>query len=104
MDNTIQILMDDYIELLENRYNQVQQWHSTAAQELWENFLNLIRECPPTPEQSHPWNIVDNYLINGEFVSKENWEGDYYHKKYQTWDNLCEDAIVYNDEYALMQM
>ena len=103
---TVSIPMSYYIELLEERFKTVpQDWHSEAADSLWPQYIELIEEVGPG-EHAAPSYVVDNYLINGEFISKQDWAESYPegYKKYQgNWEQFCQnEANIYNDSYALI--
>ena len=101
------------IDALQARYNNVSNlWGGEAARELWEQALSMVEECGIGDNVTSPSIFVDNYLINGEFVSKEDDK--------QSWlgcgsDELTEDEIdkewleyvtnnacLYNDNYACL--
>ena len=111
------------IDALQARYNNVKDlWGGEAAKQLWEQALGMVEECGLGDNVTSPSIFVDNYLINGEFVSKEDdlqwWldcEYDYlsdYDKEYyeceaeyieQKWQEYCsKNAMLYNDEYACL--
>lgn len=100
-----EIDIDTYCDLLRDRYNECGSWHSDAADSLFENLLDIISECGVPRENASPMYIVDNYLVNGEFVSREQFENDpeYYHGSYQSWEDVCDNAFIYNDNYACLQ-
>ena len=105
------------------RYDNVKDlWGGEAANQLWEQALNMVEECGIGDNVTSPSIFVDNYLINGEFVSKEDdtqwWldceyddlsdddkecyecEEEYIEQK---WQEYCsENAMLYNDEYACL--
>lgn len=107
----IEVNIDFVIDALEMRYNDVKdQWRGEAAHDLWEQALDLVRECGFSCSNASEY--VDNYLINGEFVSKhadiEYWldvnqpNGDL--DLDDAWQEYCQDnALIYNDEYACLQ-
>ena len=123
----IEVNIDFVINALEMRYNDVKnQWGCEASHDLWEQALDLVRECGFGCSSASEY--VDNYLINGEFVSKhtdvEYWlnETSYKDCKEQLdldgdefdqwlddsfdsfWQEYCQDnALIYNDEYACLQ-
>ena len=97
-------------------------WGSEASHQLWEQALNMVEECGIGDNVTSPSIFVDNYLINGEFVSKEDdlqyWidcecgdlseddkecyecEEEYIEQK---WQEYCsENAMLYNDDYACL--
>lgn len=66
----IEVNIDFVIDALEMHYNDVKnQWGCEAAHDLWEQALNLVHECGFSCSSASEY--VDNYLINGEFISKE---------------------------------
>ena len=123
MNNTINVSIEFIIEALQSRYDNVKDlWGGEAANQLWEQALNMVEECGIGDNVTSPSIFVDNYLINGEFVSKEDdlqmWldceyddlsddgkeyyecEGWYIEQK---WGEYClENAMIYNDEYACL--
>ena len=103
---TVSIPMSDYIELLEERFKTApQDWHSEAADSLWPQYIELIEDAGPG-QNAAPSYVVDNYLINGEFISKKDWAESYpeSYKEYQgNWEQFCQDmAIIYNELYTLI--
>ena len=123
MNNTFNVSIDFIIDALQARFNNVKDlWGGDAAHELWEQALSMVEECGIGDNVTSPSIFVDNYLINGEFVSKEddkNWwldceyedlseddkecyecESEYIEQK---WQEYCsENAMPYNDEYACL--
>ena len=123
MNNTFNVSIDFIIDALQARYNNVKDlWGGEAANQLWEQALNMVEECGIGDNVTSPSIFVDNYLINGEFVSKEDdtqwWldceyddlsdddkecyecEEEYIEQK---WQEYCsENAMLYNDEYACL--
>ena len=123
----IEVNIDFVIDALDMRYNDVKDmWGCNASHELWDQALDLVRECGFSCSSASEY--VDNYLINGEFISKEdniedwlhktshdgcfeqlNYEGDEYDQWLDDnfdnfWDEYCQDnALIYNSEYACLQ-
>ena len=118
-----EVSLDFIIDALQARYDNVKElWGGEAAHQLWEQALNTVEECGIGEDTNSPSVFVDNYLINGEFVSKEDdlqwWlECEYddlsdYDKEFyeceaeyieQKWQEYCsENAMLYNDEYACL--
>ena len=124
MNNTTNVSIEFIIDALQARYDNVKElWGGEAANQLWEQALNMVEECGIGDNVTSPSIFVDNYLINGEFVSKEDdlqmWldceyddlsdddkdcyecEEDYIEQK---WQEYCsENAMLYNDEYACLR-
>ena len=111
------------IDALQARYDNVKDlWGGDASQELWEQALAMVEECGIGENVTSPSIFVDNYLVNGEFVSKEDdlqyWldceyddlsedDKEYYEDEAeyieQKWQEYCsENAMLYNDEYACL--
>ena len=122
-NQTFTVSLDFIIDALQSRYDNVKElWGGEAAHQLWEQALNMVEECGIGDNVTSPSIFVDNYLINGEFVSKEDdllcWldceyddlsdddkecyecEAEYIEQK---WQEYCsENAMLYNDEYACL--
>ena len=111
------------IDALQSRYDNVKElWGDKAAHQLWEQALAMVEECGIGDNVTSPSYFVDNYLINGEFVSKEDdkqyWldceydglsddDKDFYEceAEYieQKWDEyVTNNACLYNDNYACL--
>lgn len=123
MNNTFNVSIDFIIDALQARYDNVKDmWGGEAAHQLWEQALATVEECGIGDNVTSPSIFVDNYLINGEFVSKEDdkqwWldcdynslsedDKEYYEceSEYieQKWQGYCsKNAMLYNDEYACL--
>ena len=122
-NQTFNVSIQFIIDALQARYDNVKDlWGGDASHELWEQALDMVEECGIGDNVTSPSIFVDNYLINGEFVSKEGdlqmWldceyddlsdddkdcyecEEDYIEQK---WQEYCsENAMLYNDEYACL--
>ena len=111
------------IDALQARYDNVKElWGGEAAHQLWEQALVMVEECGIGDNVTSPSIFVDNYLVNGEFVSKEDdkqsWldceyddlseddklhyecEAEYIEQKWQ--DYVTNNACLYNDNYACL--
>jgi hypothetical protein len=104
------VVSDDFVrEALQARFDQVSgSWVSEAAEDLWEEYLDHISMCDELLDDATPMTIVDNYLVNGEFHS---WE-DFFEDEYEDDDELEElkdkyidrgNYIVYNDDYVMVK-
>lgn len=129
MTNLVQVSIDFVIDALQNRYDDVVgKWGCDASEALWEQALNLVEECGLGADITSPSIYVDNYLINGEFINKDD-HNDWLDKTSfvdycerhglndaeiedlkqsamfaEFWDEFCQDnALIYNDEYACLQ-
>ena len=122
-NRTFEVSTQFIIDALQARYDNVKElWGGDAARELWEQALEMVEECGIGDNVTSPSIFVDNYLINGEFVSKEDdkqyWldceyddlsecDKEYYEceAEYieQKWDEyVTNNACLYNDNYACL--
>ena len=121
-NQTFEVPIQFIIEALQARYDNVKGlWGGEAASELWEQALAMVEDCGIGDNVTSPSIFVDNYLINGEFVSKEDdkqfWldceyddlsEDDKEHYECeaeyieQKWDEFTDNACLYNDNYACL--
>ena len=122
-NQTFEVSIQFIIEALQARYDNVKEFRGgEAAHQLWEQALSMVEECGIGENVTSPSIIVDNYLLNGEFVSKEDdkqfWldceyddlseddkeyfecEAEYIEQK---WDEyVTKNARLYNDNYACL--
>ena len=115
---TIEVNVEFVIAALESRYEDVKElWSNSASEALWEQALSLVEDAG-LGNCSSPSAYVDNYLINGEFVSKyDACQNGYITKDHceydedeeqwiatdEAWNEYCQDnALIYNDEYACL--
>ena len=109
---TLSVLVEFVIDALQSRYDDVAGlWGCEASQQLWEQVLDMVEACGIGDNVTSPSEFVDNYLINGKFVSKDDahwWLGcdseglseDDLHIK---WLEYCENnACLYDAEYACL--
>ena len=122
-NQTFEVSIQFIIDALQARYDNVKDvWGDEAAHELWEQALQTVEECGIGENVTSPSIFVDNYLLNGEFVSKEDdkqsWldceyddlsEDDKEHYECeaeyieQKWDEyVTNNATLYNDNYACL--
>jgi hypothetical protein len=64
---TVEIDMDDYIGMLENRRQEVEPRGWTIPDAVWDYAMETIEECGVDPEHSSPSYIVDNLAVNGDY-------------------------------------
>ena len=122
-NQAFEVSIDFIIDALQARYDNVKElWGDEAAHKLWKQALQLVEECGIGDNVTSPSIFVDNYLNNGEFVSKEDdknyWldceyddlsEDDKEYYEYeaeyieQKWDEyVTNNACLYNDNYACL--
>ena len=122
-NRTFEVSIQFIIDALQARYDNVKDlWGGDAAHQLWEQALSMVEECGIGENVTSPSIFVDNYLINGEFESKEYdkqyWldceyddlsecdkeyyecEAEYIEQKWQ--EHCSENAILYNDNYTCL--
>lgn len=83
-------------------------WVSEGALSLTDELLDLVENCG-VGNSSSPFAIVDNYLINGDFISREDdkdlWGIDIdfdFENEAEKWFEFCNegDFLFFNDDYA----
>ena len=110
-NQTFEVSLHFIIEALQARFDEVSgQWASYAVHDLWQNALDVVAECGIGDNVTSPSIFVDNYLINGEFVSKDEdkqwWldcDSDSLSEEGidDKWKDYCEkNACLYNKNYA----
>lgn len=116
MSNMINVPVEFIIDALQARYDDVKdKWGNDASEALWDQALQLVEECGLGSNITSPSIYVDNYLINGDFVSKnadvEYWIGSTSFADVDpddidlddAWNEYCQDnALIYNDEHACL--
>ena len=110
--NMINVTVEFVIDALQARYDDVKDlWGCDASAALWEQALQLVEECGLGENVTSPSIYVDNYLINGEFVSKiadvEHWldsnQPNGANDLDVAWEEYCQDnALIYNGDYACL--
>ena len=112
-NQTFEVSIQFIIDALQSRYDNVKElWGGEASSELWEQALQTVEECGIGDNVTSPSIFVDNYLLNGEFVSKEDdkqyWlgcdsDGLSQDEIEQEWDEyVTNNACLYNDNYACL--
>ena len=122
-NRTFEVSTQFIIDALQARYDNVKDlWGDEAAHELWEQALSMVEDCGIGDNVTSPSIFVDNYLINGEFESKEDDKQYWLDCEYENLTDCekdfydCEDeylankwleyvtnnACLYNDDYACL--
>ena len=110
-NQTFNVSIDFIIDALQARYDDVSgRWASYAAHDLWQQALDVVKECGIGDNITSPSIFVDNYLINGKFVSKDDdrqWWLDCdsddlsEDETDEKWKKYCEkNACLYNKNHA----
>ena len=105
---TFSVTIEFIITALQSRYDGViGWWGNKASQQLWEQVLDMVEVCGIGDKVTSPSEFVDNYLVNGEFASKEedaNWWLDDSEELSEDeisekWLEYCENnACLYNEK------
>ena len=112
-NQTFDVSLQFIIDALQSRYDNVKDlWGCEASHQLWEQALQIIEERGIGDNVTSPSIFVDNYLINGEFVSKEDdaqwWlgcdKGELSEEEIDgQWKDYCKNnARLYSDNYACL--
>lgn len=102
----INVSFDWYAGLLEDRFEVCKKngWTGDADESLFPTFLGYLSELQEL-EDPDPSVVVDNYVINGEFVYRDEFEADPdLYPEYDSWDDLWDNALFANEKYACMQI
>lgn len=89
------LVSEDFVsQALYDRFEAVKTlWASAAATALFEQLIDLLIEVGEFNGSSCV--IVDNFLINGQFVAREH---DFFEG---SWEEFCEaNGVIYNDDYC----
>ena len=110
-NQTFNVSIEFVIVALQSRYDEVKDlFGNRASQQLWTQVLGVVEECGIGDNVTSPSEFVDNYLINGEFVSKKDnlWlVGDseelLQDEINEKWLEYCENnACLYNGYHACL--
>lgn len=66
-NRTIEIDLDVYVGMLENRREQITPRGWTIPNGVWEFFVDILEDCGINTEHSDPSYIVDNLALNGDY-------------------------------------
>lgn len=73
-NRTIEIDLDDYIDMLEMRKAEVAEYHNwTIPDGVWAYFLELLEDCGISGD-NRPAHVIDNIAVNGSYGPIENYE------------------------------
>ena len=108
---TFNVSREFVITSLQSRFDDVKDlFGNKASRQLWTRVMEVVEACGIGDNVTSPAEFVDNYLINGEFVSKQEYNfwlvGDseeLLHEISEKWLEYCENnACLYDDEYACL--
>ena len=100
---TVEMDSSDYMALLRDRAKEI--GRELIMEDELEQYIEGIGNIDITPMV-----FVDNYLINGEFIERNqfNTDGDYsdlYAKYNGDWNEMCDnEAVFYNEEMACLNL
>lgn len=108
----VKVSLSDYSDMLENRFVYAQNWWgSEGTESLWYLVKDLILESAPymDSDKTSPHYLVDNYVVNSEIVSREEFEDENYYisnrDKYETFEEYAEnEATLWNEDFALINL
>ena len=98
--------IDDYIELLKDRYESAPADWKTRGGKLLINELYEYMENYDGGKVEIPSIVIDNFLINGDIVERTEFTADgeasnKFEKYNGNWEEFCEEeAVIYNDNAA----
>jgi hypothetical protein len=72
---TVEIDMDDYLDMLVDRRHEVEPRGWTVPDAVWDYAMETIEECGVSPEHSSPSYVVDNLAVNGDYGEVSNYNG-----------------------------
>ncbi len=99
--NTVNVEMDldEYVELLKIIWNSKND-KNEAQISLFPKLIEFIHEAGYDNIES-PQKMIDNYINRAVVHDKSEFEPN---ETYSTWEEYCsENALLWNDEYAIIQ-
>lgn len=98
------------MELLDERFECAQErWGNDKTKHCWEMIRNYIEDIAEdiNPQYTAPSYIVDNFVVNSDLVSREefekNWNNEF--ENYESFAEYCENnAVLYNEDYAIINL
>lgn len=107
--STVEIDIEDYLEALDERLTTAEErWG--GAPELHSQLLDYVEEVFAGQKVPSVSAVADNFVVNGEFVYKNDFTKDgNYSKLFEEyngdWDAFCEnEGILYNDEVCCIRL
>lgn len=69
MEHTVEITMDTWLSLLENRRGLISPRGWTIPDCVWDYAVECLKDCGPSPDpaKNDPSYLVDNIAVNSEF-------------------------------------
>ena len=104
---SLEMEIDDYIELLKNEYEtSPKDWKTRGSRMLMNDFYEYMENFDGG-KVKQPSEVMDNFLINGSFCERATdftadgeWSNKF--KEYNgNWEEFCEnEAVIYNEDAA----
>ena len=104
---TVRIDIEDYVELLDDRLTQAEEWWGETG--LHDELLDFM-EIQDGVKVKSPKVVADNFVVNGRFVKRSEFSKDgKYSRLYEeyngSWKDLCDsEGTVYNDEVCCINL
>ena len=114
-----EVSSDFIVEAIETffdmRVTNCPDWVNDARLSLKDDLLDFVENCGVSADAT-PSSIVDNFLINGDFISRDDWEEEQGFNidaetdeeeakqiKNEAWQEYCtNESTIYNDDYACL--
>lgn len=108
----ITITNNIYEQMLNDRFRDMQaSYGDYKTKAMWDMVLDLLVDTAfcRKPEDNDPYVLVDNYIVNSEIVSREEFEDPNYYitdrDQYEDFEQYAqENGIVYNDDYVVINL
>lgn len=108
----VKISVDDYDYLLDKSFEASKaEWGGDATIALWDQVKQLILDIAPNLEPDHnsPGYVVDNYLVNSDMVSREEFEDPNYfifdRDVYDSFEEYAQkNGVVWNENYVCLNL
>lgn len=104
---SLEMEIDDYIELLKNEYEtSPEDWKTRGSRMLMNDFYEYMENFDGG-KVKQPSEVMDNFLVNGSFCERATdftadgeWSNKF--KEYNgNWEEFCEnEAVIYNEDAA----
>ncbi|MCM1260569.1 MAG: hypothetical protein NC222_06400 [Staphylococcus sp.] len=106
---SVTIDIEDYIDSLSERIDEaINRWGGEEHEELKEQFLDYCREVFDGQQVPSVSVVADNWVVNGEFISKDEWAESYdkAFKQYEgNWEEFCQnEGIIYDDRFCCIRL
>lgn len=112
MKMSIDITRDVFEDMLDDRFNYAQEtWGDNKTKAMWEYVEPVIMDTLDAILLEHrsPKYIVDNYIVNSEIVSREEFEDPNYciptRDQYSCFEDYAEnEGIIYDEDFVVINL